>query len=64
MVIWSYIHIGVGSALLVSTNWAMRRTRNVRRVTSTGSHAFIFYRGAHIAELGELISKRNEVIIH
>ena len=24
VVVWSYIHIGVGSALLVSINWAMR----------------------------------------
>ena len=37
-----YIHIGVGSALLVSTNWAMREPQNVRRVTGTGSHAFLF----------------------
>ena len=37
-----YIHIGVGSALLVSTNRAMRRPQNVRRVTGTGSHAFLF----------------------
>ena len=34
-----YIHIGVGYALLVSTTWAMRRSRKVRRVTGTGSHA-------------------------
>ena len=37
-----YIHIGVGSALLVSINWAMRRPQNVGRVTGTGSHAFSF----------------------
>ena len=37
-----YIHIGVGSALLVSINRAMRRPQNVRRVTGTGSHAFSF----------------------
>ena len=36
----TYIHIGVGSALLVSTNWAMREPRRVRRATGTGSHAF------------------------
>ena len=35
-----YIHIGVGSALLVSINRVMRRPQNVRRVTGTGSHAF------------------------
>lgn len=52
----AYIHIGVGSALLVSTTWAMRRPRKVRRVTGTGSHAFfivIFNR--YIADFGELI---------
>ena len=37
-----YIHISVGSALLVSTNRVMRRPQNVRRVTGTGSHAFLF----------------------
>ena len=37
-----YIHIGVGSALLVSTNRAMRRPQRVRRVTGTGSHAFLY----------------------
>ena len=37
-----YIHIGVGSALLVSINWAMREPLSVRRVTGTGSHAFLF----------------------
>ena len=38
----SYIHIGVGSALLVSTNRAMREPSIVRRATGTGSHAFLF----------------------
>ena len=42
IVVWSYIHIGVRSALLVSTNWAMREPQNVGRVTGTGSHAFLF----------------------
>ena len=37
-----YMYICVGSALLVSTTWAMRRPRKVRRVTGTGSHAFLF----------------------
>ena len=37
-----YMHISVGSALLVSTNRVMRRPQNVRRVTGTGSHAFLF----------------------
>lgn len=53
--VWLYIHIGVGSALLVSTNRAMRRPQNVRRVTGTGSHAFCFI--TYIAELGGLIGK-------
>ena len=53
-----YMHIGVGSALLVSINWAMRRPQRVRRVTGTGSHAFLFiYRYIYIAESGELIGK-------
>ena len=55
-IVWLYIHISVGSALLVSTNWAMRRPRKVRRVTGTGSHAFLF-KITHIAESGELIGK-------
>ena len=38
-----HLHIGVGSALLVSTNRAMRRPQRVRRVTGTGSHAFSFF---------------------
>ena len=37
-----YIHIGVGSALLVSTRGAMPEPKEVRRVTGTGSHAFLF----------------------
>jgi membrane-associated PAP2 superfamily phosphatase len=28
--IWLYIHIGVGSALLVSMSWAMREPPSVR----------------------------------
>ena len=56
-----YIHIGVGSALLVSTNRVMRRPQNVRRVTGTGSHAFLIYIGVMItAESGELIGKGKE----
>ncbi len=39
-IVWLYIHIGVGSALLVSMSWAMREPPSVRRVTGTGSHAF------------------------
>ena len=54
-----YIHIGVGSALLVSTNWAMREPLSVRRVTGTGSHAFFIYIGI-IAESGELIGELEE----
>ena len=38
-----YIHIGVGSALLVSTRGAMPEPKEVRRVTGTGSHAFSFF---------------------
>ena len=38
-----YIHIGVGSALLVSINRAMREPLSVKRVTGTGSHAFLIY---------------------
>ena len=53
-----YIHIGVGSALLVSTNWAMREPLSVRRATGTGSHAFLIYKGIQVtAESGELIGK-------
>jgi len=37
-----YMHIGVRSALLVSIDWAMREPLSVRRVTGTGSHAFLF----------------------
>ena len=55
-----YVHIGVGSALLVSTTWAMRRPRKVRRVTGTGSHAFLFI-GIHIAESGELIGTDDKI---
>ena len=54
MVVIAYIHIGVGSALLVFTTWAMRRPRKVRRVTGTGSHAFLFHIGI-TAESGGLI---------
>ena len=57
-----YVHIGVGSALLVSTTWAMRRPRKVRRVTGTGSHAFLFkYRYNTIAESGELIGTDDKI---
>ena len=38
-----YMHIGVGSALLVSISRAMREPLSVRRVTGTGSHAFLIY---------------------
>jgi len=50
-----YIHIGVGSALLVSMSWAMREPPSVRRVTGTGSHAYSSIVG--FAELGEHIGK-------
>ena len=58
-----YIHIGVGSALLVSTNRAMRRPQRVRRATGTGSHAFLIYIGyIQTAESGELIGNREQPI--
>ena len=58
IVVWLYIHIGVRSALLVSTNWAMREPLSVRRATGTGSHAFLIYKGIQAtAEFGELIGK-------
>lgn len=34
------VHIGVGSALLVSTEWAMRRPRGVERVIGQFSRHF------------------------
>lgn len=37
-----YMHICVGSALLVSIKRLMRRPQNARRVTGTGSRAFLF----------------------
>ena len=59
-----YIHIGVGSALLVSINWAMREPSIVRRVTGTGSHAFLIYIGVqHIAESGELIGSEENILL-
>ena len=36
------VHIGVGSALLVSLEWAMREPENVERVTDTDSTLFYF----------------------
>ena len=53
-VVYRIYHIGVGSALLVSINWAMREPLSVRRATGTGSHAFLFTL-RYIAESGELI---------
>ena len=58
-----YMHIGVGSALLVSINWAMREPSIVRRVTGTGSHVLSFYIGIYIAESGELIGKQRRTEI-
>ena len=43
--VYRICHIGVGSALLVSINWAMREPLSVRRATGTGSHAFYFSKG-------------------
>lgn len=36
------VHIGVGSALLVSTEWAMRRPRGVERVIGQFSRHFFY----------------------
>ena len=42
MVRLCHLHIGVGSALLVLTDWAMREPLHVERVTGTIPRFFIF----------------------
>lgn len=43
IVLLYYIHIGVGSTLLVLIGWAMREPLNVEQVTDKDSTLFYFY---------------------